>query len=122
MSSTENYPYHRPQIGLTAALVVLSTALQDYYVRHPPCPGDVQTALLLTPRATICGEREETFNHLQLLTELAYSYGLGSAQEEQLAFCLQQARRTLLLGDVFIEGVDYTPDLVVQGVDGQPAP
>ena len=112
MSVSADYPYHRSPVNLMVALVDLNEALAAYFAVHPPCPGDVQTAMLLTPRALGGEEREEVFNQLHRLTLLAYQHHLELSQEERLAFCLQEARRTLAMGDVFIAGVDYRQDLV----------
>jgi hypothetical protein len=109
---SENYPYYKPQIGLTEATRGLNEAMSVYFGKHGPCPDDVQTAMLLTPRALTGHEREEVFNQLHLLTSLAYHYHLELAQQEQLQFSLQEARRTLLLGDIFLEGIDYTQDRI----------
>jgi hypothetical protein len=109
---SDDYRYHRPQVGLTEALVGLGEALAAYFAVRPPCPDDVQTALLLTPAALGGGEREEAFNQLHRLTLLAYQHNVSRGQEERLASCLQEARRTLAMGDVFIAGVDYRQDLV----------
>jgi hypothetical protein len=109
---SDDYRYHRPQVGLTEALVGLGEALAAYFAVRPPCPDDVQTALLLTPAALCGGEREEAFNQLHRLTLLAYQHNVSPGQEERLASCLQEARRTLAMGDVFIAGVDYRQDLV----------
>lgn len=113
-----NYPYHRPKIGLTAALSGLNEAMTAYFGAHGPCPDDVQTAMLLTPRALTGPEREEVFNQLHLLTRLAYQHHLDRAQQARLVFSLQEARRALLLGDVFIEGVDYTQDRLARREEG----
>jgi len=109
---TDDYRYHRPQVSLTAALVGLSEALTAYFAVRPPCPADVQTALLLTPRALGGEEREEVFNQLHRLTLLAYQHTLELSQEKRLTSCMQEARRTLAMGDVFIAGVDYRQDFV----------
>lgn len=109
---SEHYPYYRPQIGLTEATRGLNDAMAAYFGEHGPCPDDVQTAMLMTPRALTGPEREEVFNHLHLLTSLAYRYQLEQAHLEQLRSSLQEARRTLLLGDIFLEGVDYAQDRI----------
>jgi hypothetical protein len=59
---SDMYRYHRPQVSLTEALVGLGEALVAYFAVRPPCPDDVQTALLLTlPRwAARSGKRPST--------------------------------------------------------------
>jgi hypothetical protein len=108
---SEGYRYHLPQSSLNETLVGLDEALTAHYAAHPTCPEDVQSAQLFMRAALVDGD-QMMFNQLRALTGLAYKHGLQQVHEQTLLLALQEARRTLAMGDVFIPGADERQDLV----------